>query len=184
MILKNYFKLIKESKKNNPYRSPLELCSIQLDYLSLQDTFFIKILRGGVMELHAHRKDERDDVIVSVSYEKIIPVLIFMKSHYQISKIKKKDFSPHYYFFYENFSNIDAETRQLFKNIARFFKMPSPLFCTNKFYLHILCRHLAKNIMHSMIMQERYITEHKKSLGGYYWSLNELKKLVESELFN
>ena len=38
--------------------------------------------------------------------------------------------------------------------------------------------------MHSMIMQERYITEHKKSLGGYYWSLNELKKLVESELFN
>ena len=185
-IIKEYSDVIRKSKKHNQYRSPLELCSIKLDYLPLVDTFFIKINKGGVIEFQAHREDVRDDAIISISYEKIIPTLIFMKSHYSpiLRRIKKSGLSPSIFFYYENFTSIDKETKQLFRNIAKYFKIPLPLTCKNKLYLHILCRHFAKTVMYSMIMHELFIQEHKDRFGGYFWGLKELKKLLESELFN
>lgn len=185
-IIKEYCDVKRKSKKYNQYRSPLELCSIKLDYLPLVDTLFIKINKGGVIEFQAHREDVRDDAIISISYEKIIPVLIFMKSHYSpISRrIKKSGLSSDFFFYYENFAIMDVETKQLFRNIAKYFKMPSPLACKNKLYLHILCRYFAQRVMYSMIMHELYIQEHQERFGGYFWGLKELKKLLESELFN
>lgn len=184
-IIKEYLRLKRGAKQPNPYRSPLELCSIQLDWLPLEDTFFIIIKKGGVIELRARDKEARQSVIIPISYAKIQTVLVFMKIHLpKVKKHKNSSFPPEIIFYFENLMTLDDETKQLFRNIAKFLKMPAPVFCSNKFYLHLLCRRLAKTIMNSMIMQELYIFEHKISWGGYYWTLYYLKQTLESELFN
>lgn len=183
-IIKEYLRLKRGAKEPNPYRSPLELCSIQLDWLPLEDTFFIIIKKGGAIELRARDKEARQSVIIPISYAKIQTVLVFMKSHLpEVKSHMNSSFPPEIIFYFENFFvTLDDETKQLFRNIAKFLKMPAPVFCSNKFYLHLLCRRLAKTIMNYMIMQELYIFEHKISWGGYYWSLYHFKNALESEL--
>lgn len=179
-IIKEFYLLKKDSKKVNPYRVPSLLCSIKLDYLSLEDTFFLKIHKNGILEIQAYDKESRQEIVIQMTCDNILVVLNYLQNLYP-KRIQKNDYKPEVIFFYENFSNVDIKTKQLFTNICVFLKIPVTLLVTsNRFQLHIICRLLAKKIMNCMIQHEEYILKEQKSFSGYYWGLFQLKKMIDA----